>query len=315
MRRTFVPVLFLAALFFSSCYRVPDKIEPKLSYSVEEGYIKHLTPPFHNLSQAEKDTDWGKEFTIGKTFAQDFDLYRAITAYKRAEILIPPSNHRKIEIQYYITLSYYLGKKYGEAINYFDKTDLSRVDKSFPAYHDLLIILYESYRQVGDEEKSARIHELIQEMYPETAEKMTLFSTLMSADLPELRSFSQKENFGYVNDLMGYYDSQKKSVGGAQALNAFLPGAGYFYIGQKKTAVTALLLNSLFIYAAYQFFHHGYIAAGIITTSFEMGWYFGGIYGAGEEAKFYNERVYERAASNMMNGERLFPVLMIKHAF
>ena len=87
------------------------------------------------------------------------------------------------------------------------------------------------------------------------------------------------------------------------------------YIGQKKSALTAFLLNSLFIAAAYEFFHHGHVAAGIITTSFEAGWYFGGIYGAGEEAKYYNERVYEQDATAILNDTKLFPVLMIQYGF
>jgi hypothetical protein len=57
------------------------------------------------------------------------------------------------------------------------------------------------------------------------------------------------------------------------------------------------------------------MAAGIITTNFEAGWYFGGIYGAGEEAKYYNERIYEKNASTVLNQHKLFPILMMEHAF
>jgi len=49
--------------------------------------------------------------------------------------------------------------------------------------------------------------------------------------------------------------------------------------------------------------------------SFEAGWYFGGIYGAGEEAKYYNERVYEKEANALLNEKKLFPVLMLGHSF
>ncbi len=100
-----------------------------------------------------------------------------------------------------------------------------------------------------------------------------------------------------------------------QLLNALIPGAGYLYIGQKKSALTAFLLNGLFIAAAYQFFHHRHVAAGIITTGFEAGWYFGGIYGAGEEAKYYNERLFEKNAATVLNDYKLFPALMMQYAF
>ena len=115
--------------------------------------------------------------------------------------------------------------------------------------------------------------------------------------------------------MLDRYYLEKKSVAKAQTFNALLPGAGYLYLGQKKSALTAFLLNGLFIAAAYEFFHHRHVAAGIITTSFEAGWYFGGIYGAGEEAKYFNEKAYERNASRTLHEYNLFPVLMMLYAF
>ena len=84
---------------------------------------------------------------------------------------------------------------------------------------------------------------------------------------------------------------------------------------EKAGALTALLLNGLFIFAAYEFFHHGHTAGGIIVSGFEAGWYFGGIYGAGEEAKYYNERIYEKMANRTLSEHKLFPILMMEHTF
>ncbi|HSW72812.1 MAG TPA: hypothetical protein VLG44_05345 [Chlamydiales bacterium] len=307
--------LFLLPFLFFSCYRVPDTIEPKISSSVEERYIQTLKSPFSSLTNEEKTTDWGKEYAIGLAFAKDLDFYRAISTFKRAEILIPTDDKRKLEIAYYITYCYYLGKKYEEAIYYFERTDLHHVDRSFSAYHDLLLLLYECYLELGEVEKASKIQELIGIAYPETESHISLYAALMEGDLEKERSFAMKEGFQNLNPMLKEFERNKKSVFGAQALNALIPGAGYLYVGLKKSALTAFLLNSLFIFASYEFFKHGYIAAGAITTSFEMGWYFGGIYGAGEQAKYYNERVYENLASPMMNRDKLFPVLMLKYAF
>ena len=68
------------------------------------------------------------------------------------------------------------------------------------------------------------------------------------------------------------YEKEKKSISKAQLLNTFIPGAGYLYVNQKQSAVTAFFLNALFIAATYHFFHKGHTAAGIITLSFESGW-------------------------------------------
>ena len=305
------------ALLISGCYRVSDKIEPRVCYQIQDRHFARLQSAFPRLDSDERSSDWGKEMTIAKAFADDLDLYRAVSTYRRAEILITPGyKDRKLEIQYDILLCYYLGKRYDETIESFEKSPLATVDKSFPAYHDLLLILYESYREMDCPEKEARIYELIWQAYPETAEQLKISHALRSGDLPSIEAVNKDlPHPSYLDQLLTCYDLQKKSVAKAQGFNALIPGAGYLYIGQKKSAVTALLLNGLFIAAAWQFFQHGHLAAGIITTSFEAGWYFGGIYGAGEEAKFYNERIYERNASCILNEYNLFPALMMRHAF
>jgi tetratricopeptide (TPR) repeat protein len=309
-------ILFLL-LCLTSCYRVPDQINPRIDYQVQDRHFAGLASAFSLLNANEKSTDWGREMIIAKAFAEELDLYRAISTYKRAEILVPPENpSRKLEIQYDILLCYFLAKRYDEAVCEFDKTGLANVDKTFPAYHDLLLILYECYRELDLPEKEERILELMQKSYPETAEKVQISCALRTGDLPKVESYADGfPHRSYLDDLLDCYRQQKKSVAAAQTLNALLPGAGYFYIGQRTSAFTALLLNSLFIVAAYEFFHHGHTAAGIITTLFESGWYFGGIYGVGLEAKYYNERIYERNASCVLNTRNLFPALMIQYGF
>lgn len=311
-------LFLLLLLLTASCSRVPDRITPHVKCEVQEQYFEHLKSAFPPLSPAERESPWGREYVIARAFSSELDLYRAISTYKRAEILLPPGDkERRLEVQYDILLCYYLGKKYDQVIEAFEKSGLAHVDKTFPAYHDLLLILYESYREVCDAEKEGKILEMIEKSYPETAEKLKVSRAIREADLPQIQCFADgfSNRPSYLDTLLTDYQAQKKSVGTAQALNALLPGAGYFYIGQKKSALTAFLLNGLFIAAAYEFFHHGHIAAGVITTGFEAGWYFGGIYGAGEEAKYYNERIYEKDAMRVLNEYRLFPILMLQHAF
>jgi hypothetical protein len=307
-------ILLLAA---SGCYRVSDQIEPRISYQAQDQHLSRLQSPFSPLDLAEKNSDWGKEKVIADAFAKDFDLYRAVSTYKRAEILIDGvSSLRKTEIQYDILLCYYLGKHYDDAVQSVNKSNLANVDKSFPAYHDLLLILYECYHEMDCPDKEERIYELIQKDFPETAEMLKISRPVRIGDLPQLQAINDSLSHPpYLESLHNSYYAEKKSVAKAQTFNALLPGAGYLYLGQKKSAFTAFFLNSLFIAAAYEFFHHHHTAAGIITASFEAGWYFGGIYGAGVEAKYFNEKVYERNASRVLNDYNLFPVLMMLYAF
>ncbi len=309
--------LFLICTVFSGCQRVDDKIEPTLSYAVQDRYLLSLPSPFPPLSAEESSTSWGKEMLIGFGFAHELDLYQAITAFKRAEFLIPENNKaRMMEAQYEVLLCYYMGKKWNDVIYSFEHGQLRYANQDFPAFHDLLLILNESYEQLGMENKSEMFWQTINYNYPDEGERLLLSKALVHADLPTIEAISASPpDRPYLDEFLYEYDSRKKSVGKAQALNAFLPGAGYLYLGQKQSATTAFFLNGLFIAASTLFFLDGNIAAGIIFTSFEAGWYFGGIYGAGLEAKAYNERLYESMATPMMNRERLFPALMLNYAF
>lgn len=297
--------------------RVQDTIEPRVCYQLQEQHFSQLSSSFSPLSPEERASDWGKELLIGQAFARDLDLYRAVSTFKRAEILIPDAfPSRKLEIQYDIFLCFYLGKRYEEALEYIDRSSLERVDKSFPAYHDLLLLLYECYYELKNEERELCIYDMIQRTFPDTGEQLKVSMALRSADLVALNSLNNElPHPSYLDAPLETYVMGKKSVAKAQLFNALLPGAGYLYLGQKKSAATAFCLNSLFIAAAYQFFKHKHFAAGLITASFESGWYFGGIYGAGEEAKYYNERLYEQNASRVLNAHNLFPALMLHHAF
>jgi len=308
-------ILFgLFLLVLAGCHHTPEKLEPKINYVVQDTYLKQLPSPFPPLTHEEKTTSWGTEYQIGLAFAQQLDLYQAITSFKRSLILIPDSlKERKMELNYEILLCYYLGKKYEDVIATFENSDLKYIDNSFPACHDLLIILYDSYQLTGETNKAEDILGVIQLYYPNEVEKLRLSEALKQADFFTINSYS-KENPDLQN-LLDRYNGAKKSITTAKTLNALLPGAGYFYVGQPQTAMTALLINTLFIAATYHFFHKGHTAAGVIFAGFEAGWYFGGIYGAGEEAKFYNEQVYAKEASPFMNQRGYFPVFSLKYAF
>jgi hypothetical protein len=310
-------ILSSCLLCFSGCQRVSDKIEPTVSYSVQDKYILALPSPFPPLSEEEKGKDWGREMQVGFGFAHQLDLYQAITAFKRAEILIPQAEKtRSLEIQYEILLCYYMGKKRKDVIHTFDHSELRHAEQSFPALHDLLLILYEAYQQEKMDSQAERTLRLIQHYYPEEASKLVLSDVLFRGDIPAIKEIAHAPPpKTYLDDFLVHYESQKKSVGKAQGLNAILPGAGYLYLGQNQSGATAFLLNGLFIAASVYFFEQGNIAAGVIFTGFEAGWYFGGIYGAGLEAKAYNERLYESIATPMMARERLFPALMLNYAF
>jgi tetratricopeptide (TPR) repeat protein len=310
-------IIFLLLILSISCYRVPDKIEPKINHKLEENYINKLKPAFAPIDPQDREKNWAKEYMIATRFAKDMELYRAVSTFKRAEFLLPEEDSEKIlDIQYNILLCYFLGERYLDVINLFEKTKLAHVDKSFIPYHDLLVILYASYLKTDNCNLAEQVLKLLYRDFPNTAKKLQISQAFTNANIVEIKQLSK--NTTYENDagiLLNSYSHRKKSIAKAKGFNALLPGSGYLYVGQKKAAVTSFFMNALFIGAAVHFFSKGEIAAGAITTSFELGWYFGGIHGAGLEARYYNERIYEDMASKVMNHHKLFPVFTLKYGF
>ncbi len=302
-----IPLLLLILLF--GCHPKSHLLEPQVHITPTQHHIGNLPSTFSPLTPEERDTDWGKELLIGNSFGKTIDLYRALTSYKRALVLIPADKvERRFEIQYNIVYSYYLATKYCDVIDEFESSELITTPPSFPAFIDLLIMLFDSYQKTDQNEKADAILTLIKQYAPEKAEKLELAVQIQEGTItldtdPEAREF-----------LCNYYRCAK-SVQKAQTLNAILPGAGYYYVGQKQSAWTSFSLNALFIGATYHFFNQKNYAAGIITSSLELGWYLGGINGAGLEAKEYNERLYSKSACQFMHQKKLFPLFMIETSF
>lgn len=317
LSKTGISVLGAITLLLSGCQPRLSPIDPTITYVIPQHKLERLPSAFDPFTIDEQSQDWAKEIMIGDAFAREQDLYRAITAYKRALLLTPCDlKDRRLQILYNIALCYYVGSKYQDVINTFEGSELTEAKPPFPSLDNLLIMLYDSYMNEGQCDRAAVVLELIQACSPDTARDLTLYTDVIQGDVCGVSTVADKHPASKT--LMPYvceYISATKSPKKAKVLNAILPGAGYYYVGQKKSALTSFLINALFTAAAYQFIHHGYYAAGAITASLELGWYMGGINGAGIEATEYNQRLYEAMGHKMLVDNDLFPVLMFETAF
>ena len=308
---------FLCSLLLTGCNPNSCDLEPPIVYFPQQRFLKCLPACFPPLKEDELRTDWGKEIKIGDTFTKELDLYRGITSYKRALVLMPKREvQRRLQVNYEVMFAYYLGGKYRDALDTFEDTDLANVPDTFPAFRNIMIMLYDIYYKLEEFDKACKILNLIENYDADLAKDLRLSNVMIEADFEQLDILMEddprKENF---DKWLTCYCSEAKSVRKAQTLNAILPGAGYYYVGQKKSALTSFLINAAFIAATYQFADSGYPAAAIIMGSLEMGWYLGGINGAGLEAKAYNESRYTDYTKEMMVQNRLFPMLMFQCAF
>ncbi len=317
--KPFVSFVLMAGLALTqvSCQPTCQKMEPVIVCQLPTSRINTLPSAFPSLSPAERQQEWTKELLMGEVFARECDFYRAITCYKRALILLPPcENARHLQLDYDLILCYYLGGKYQEAIHVFEASDLSQTNPDFPAFSHLLLIIYESYLQIKQEEKAECVLEIIRQFSPDTAQDLSLYQSLKSGDIERSSDLiSQHRDAEAMQMDFAFYNQFAKSPQKARMLNAILPGAGYYYVGQRRSAMTSFIINALFTAAAYQFFRNGYPAAGAITASIETGWYLGGINGAGIEAQEFNTRLFEGVSKKILIEHHCFPVLMFETSF
>ena len=193
---------------------------------------------------------------------------------------------------------------------------MSQVNPDFPAFNNLLLIVFDCYLQTQHEDKAECLLEIIRKFSPETADDLSLYQNLKSGEIESSRCLiSQHRESEAMEKDFAFYDQFAKSPRKARILNAVLPGAGYYYVGQRRSAMTSFIINVLFTAAAYQFFRNGYPAAGAITASIEAGWYLGGINGAGLEAHEFNTRLYEGISRKILTDNACFPVLMFETSF
>lgn len=322
MRKRFsqvVSFLLLGSLTLTQmgCQTTSHPFEPLVTCQLPSSRLQTMPSAFPPFSENERQQEWAKEILMGDVFARECDFYRAITCYRRAQILLPPQETcRTQQVDYDLILSYYLGNKYQEALNIFESGCLSQATASFPAFNQLLLVVYDCYLLTQQEDKAACVLEAIRQYSPETSADLSLYQALKGGEIDEARCLMAEHRESEEMEMdFAVYDQFAKSPRRARTLNAILPGAGYFYVGQRKSALTSFLINALFTAAAYQFFHRGYPAAGAITASLELGWYVGGINGAGIEATEFNARLYEGVSKKILTDHACFPVLMFETSF
>ena len=103
-----------------------------------------------------------------------------------------------------------------------------------------------------------------------------------------------------------------KSPAVAGVLSGVLPGAGHLYIGKPLQALTALLLNGLFLAGAVYAVHEGLEGTAAILLFFETGWYLGTINSARAGARDFNRRKRQAAADRLLAAYSL-PPLDLEH--
>ena len=230
--------------------------------------------------------------SFADSLAEEQDLYRAITEYKRF-LHESPDDLRAPYARLAIARSLLAGERWTEA-----DLALERVWTDAPQSGEALTArkLYaEAAFRRGD-------YELAEERYRQLKafhQEPDIDYRIGLSALYQNRVGEARDNFAQLPDPLGeplllsledFQRLERKSPALAGTLSALLPGAGQLYTERPRQAGIAFALNAAFIYGAVEAWdNEDYAVAGILSL-FELGWYGGNIYNAMNNAHKFNRR-------------------------
>jgi tetratricopeptide (TPR) repeat protein len=235
-------------------------------------------------------------------FAEDLfnegDYYRAIGEYKRFIYMNKGSKLIK-KAEYKIALSYLLAEKFEQAIQNFEDIEMKYPDKMKE-----ISLLQKAYifLKKRDYKYSLLLVDDFIKSYPESklldnAYYLKAWAKIYGENWKDAKEYFNKikdseikKSIEMINeklDKVNLIDQKNYFVAGILA--TLIPGAGHIYCGRILEGLTALLINSIFIYNTYNAFLRddtaGKFLYGIPSTTF----YLSNIYGALTAVKRYNE--------------------------
>jgi tetratricopeptide (TPR) repeat protein len=227
--------------------------------------------------------------------------YRAITELKRFSLLFP-DDPRQPAAQILLGLAYEAEADYDSATGYFRR--LQQTEDAGDVDRLALFKLGELRLHQRQYQQATRLFQRFLTRFPEgplvdrTTYLLGLTYTLEGemqagrrrfASLPPDSPWTERAND--IQHALNISDPRpSKSPRIAGILAGILPGAGHLYLGKPRHAITALLLNGLFLAGATFAFREGLEATGVILLYFETGWYLGNINSAKEGAREFNRR-------------------------
>ncbi len=235
---------------------------------------------------------WKREFFLAHKFFQQKDYYSALESFKRAKALyISEDRQEQQVIDRGFIETYFILSDYRKVIETFCLSSLSQ--KNTAKDSSLLVKVYKSYEKLGEHQKADELIQHILQVHSPSAQSLLLAQAFSRDQWSYAEKWIEKNTlFQGLKEGLEQYRKAFKSKKTAKWLSILVPGAGYWYSGQPKSGLTSFFINSLLIAASMQCFIARFYALGILTATFEMGWYFGGIMGAMRAAQQHNDQLF-----------------------
>jgi outer membrane protein assembly factor BamD (BamD/ComL family)/TM2 domain-containing membrane protein YozV len=247
------------------------------------------------------------QLKIADAFMAEGEYYRAVTEYKKFLILFPDTERADYAL-FNMGAAYYRGEEYASATR-----TLGSLQEKYPVSGNAIqarLLEGFCYWKLKQYEKARALFDVLADTHSESeyAPLALAASSLVALDedivgasrqnlerfvarYPEHAALSNvKEAMALIDE---YRELPQKSPLLAGVMSAIIPGSGYMYAGHYGDAVTAFLINGLFIAGTITgISQENYAVAGIVG-GIGLPFYFGNIYGSANAAKKWNRGVRE----------------------
>lgn len=200
-------------------------------------------------------------------------------------------------------------KRYDDGIDAFEKLFPKKATNSYST----LFCVAHLYDLMGNDVSSTKYYEKAASIYSAEQSMAHPYSELGKLYAKQKRYDDAKTAFKNKLALDDNYEAYNSSIGVIENMESFknrskpvamvlsiIPGGGYFYTKQPKSAITALLLNGVLGYASYTSFKSKNYGVGAILSVMSLSFYLGNIVGAGNSAIKYNNS-FDRKSLNQLH--------------
>ena len=242
------------------------------------------------------------QLKIADAFMEEGEYYRAVTEYKKFLILFPDSAKADYAA-FEIGMAHFKGEEYGAAARAF----LAMREKYPESGYAIQAGYLEGSSQwkLKNYDRARAALETLVEQHPESEYAPPSLVAICLAALDEnraevsrqaLKRFMDRysghpgaENVSEALTLLDLYQQlPEKSPVLAGVMSAILPGSGYIYAEHYGDAITAFLINGLFIAGTITAIHQENYAVAGIVGGVGLPFYLGNIYGSANAAKKWN---------------------------
>ena len=261
------------------------------------GFLAVGAPP-RTVQADQADAEGTPIYAFGVHLFQLGEYYRAITELKRFTILFP-QHQRALSAQVLIGLALQEDGSDDDALTHFQR--LRQIDHADVSRFATFKLGELRFWQQQYQQAVTHFQEFLQ-IFPDgplVPHTLYLLSLSWALDGQTDRAQRLLDTFPAQHGLAEQAQALQlalqtpppeaaKSPRTAGILAGLLPGAGHLYIGKPVQALTAFLLNGLFITGSVFAFREGLEATGAILLYFETGWYLGNIKSATAGAREAN---------------------------